>query len=42
MADPTGESKGEALRLDFDRWLMLQFAETENRAQRTENPGNVG
>ena len=25
MADPTGESKGEALRLDFDRRLMLQF-----------------
>jgi hypothetical protein len=25
MADRTGESKGEALRLDFDRRLMLQF-----------------
>src|SRR5882724_12061312 len=25
MADPTGESKGEALRLDFDRRLMLRF-----------------
>src|SRR5216683_493394 len=25
MADPKGESKGEALRLDFDRRLMLQF-----------------
>jgi hypothetical protein len=25
MADPAGESKGEALRLDFDRRLMLQF-----------------
>ena len=25
MADPTGESKSEALRLDFDRRLMLQF-----------------
>ncbi len=25
MADPAGESKGEALRLDFDRRLMLRF-----------------
>ena len=25
MAHPAGESKGEALRLDFDRRLMLQF-----------------
>ena len=25
MANPTGESKGEVLRLDFDRRLMLQF-----------------
>ena len=25
MADPTEESKGEALRLDFDRRPMLQF-----------------
>ena len=25
MADPTGESKSEVLRLDFDRRLMLQF-----------------
>ena len=25
MADPTGEAKSEALRLDFDRRLMLQF-----------------
>lgn len=25
MADPTGESKSGALRLDFDRRLMLQF-----------------
>ena len=25
MADLTGESKSEALRLDFDRLLMLQF-----------------
>src|SRR3954463_12440350 len=25
MADPTGESKSEALKLDFDRRLMLQF-----------------
>src|ERR1700738_5254742 len=25
MADSTGESKSEALRLDFDRRLMLQF-----------------
>jgi Transposase DDE domain group 1 len=25
MADPTGESNNEALRLDFDRRLMLQF-----------------
>ena len=25
MADPKGESKGEALRLDFDRRLMLRF-----------------
>src|SRR5229473_3110050 len=25
MVDPTGESKSEALRLDFDRRLMLQF-----------------
>ena len=25
MADPTGESNDEALRLDFDRRLMLQF-----------------
>src|SRR5258708_37680053 len=25
MADPTGESKSEALRLDFDRRLMLEF-----------------
>jgi hypothetical protein len=25
MADPTGESKSEALRLNFDRRLMLQF-----------------
>ena len=25
MVNPTGESSGEALRLDFDRRLMLQF-----------------
>ena len=25
MADPTGEAKSAALRLDFDRRLMLQF-----------------
>jgi hypothetical protein len=25
MADPTGETKAEALRLDFDRRLLLQF-----------------
>jgi len=25
MADPTGESKSEVLKLDFDRRLMLQF-----------------
>src|SRR6478672_4666836 len=25
MPDPTGESRGEPLRLDFDRRLMLQF-----------------
>jgi hypothetical protein len=25
MADPTGEAGSEALRLDFDRRLMLQF-----------------
>src|SRR6202030_3995488 len=25
MADPTGESKSESLRLNFDRRLMLQF-----------------
>ena len=25
MANPAGESNGEALRLDFDRRLMLQF-----------------
>jgi len=25
MADLTGESNGEALRLDFDRRLMLRF-----------------
>ena len=25
MADPTGESTNEALRLDFDRRLLLQF-----------------
>ena len=25
MADPTGEAKRGALRLDFDRRLMLQF-----------------
>jgi hypothetical protein len=25
MANPTGESYGEVLRLDFDRRLMLQF-----------------
>jgi hypothetical protein len=25
MADPTGESNNEVLRLDFDRRLMLQF-----------------
>jgi hypothetical protein len=25
MADPTGESNGEALRRDFDRRLMLGF-----------------
>src|SRR6185369_3708796 len=25
MADPTGEADGSALRLDFDRRLMLQF-----------------
>src|SRR5260370_28603153 len=25
MADPTGESKSEALRLDFDRRLILRF-----------------
>jgi hypothetical protein len=25
MAHPPGESKGEALRVDFDRRLMLQF-----------------
>ena len=25
MADPTGESRSEALRLNFDRRLLLQF-----------------
>ncbi|MGI8567617.1 MAG: hypothetical protein ACR2KT_00245 [Methylocella sp.] len=25
MANPTGESIGEVLKLDFDRRLMLQF-----------------
>src|SRR5215208_477573 len=25
MADPTGEANTSALRLYFDRWLMLQF-----------------
>jgi len=30
MADPTGESKSEALRLDFDRRLMLQFRGSVN------------
>ena len=25
MADPTGEEKSEAMRLDFDRRLMLRF-----------------
>jgi len=25
MTDPTGESKSEALRLNFDRRLMLRF-----------------
>ena len=25
MGDPTGDSNGEALRLDFDRRLMLEF-----------------
>jgi hypothetical protein len=25
MADPTGESKSAALRLDFDRRLMLRY-----------------
>jgi hypothetical protein len=25
IADPTGESNGGALRLDFDRRVMLQF-----------------
>jgi hypothetical protein len=25
MGDPTGEAVSEALRLDFDRRLMLQF-----------------
>jgi hypothetical protein len=25
VGDPTGESNGEALRLDFDRRLMLGF-----------------
>jgi hypothetical protein len=25
MTNPAGESNGEALRLDFDRRLMLQF-----------------
>jgi hypothetical protein len=25
VGDPTGESNGEALRLDFDRRLMLEF-----------------
>jgi hypothetical protein len=25
MSNPTGESSGEVLRLDFDRRLMLQF-----------------
>jgi hypothetical protein len=24
MADPTGESKSAALRLDFDRWLLRE------------------
>jgi hypothetical protein len=27
MADPTGEAGSEALRLDFDRRLMLQFGD---------------
>jgi hypothetical protein len=26
MANPAGESKDEALKLDFDRRVMLQFA----------------
>jgi hypothetical protein len=25
MMDPTGESESDAVRLDFDRRLMLQF-----------------
>ncbi len=28
MADPAGESKSEALRLDFDRRLMLRFRDS--------------
>jgi hypothetical protein len=28
VGDPTGESNGEALRLDFDRRLMLGFCGT--------------
>jgi hypothetical protein len=28
MADPTGETKAETLRLDFDRRLMLQFRDS--------------
>jgi hypothetical protein len=32
MANPTGESKGEALRLDFDRRLTLQLDASKNLA----------
>jgi hypothetical protein len=31
MANPAGESNDEALRLDFDRRLMLQFRHTPTK-----------
>jgi len=33
MTNPTGETNGGVLRLDFDRQLMLQFGETSRSVQ---------
>jgi hypothetical protein len=39
MAHPKGESGSDAVRLDFDRRLMLQFRELEGEADQDRREG---